>query len=130
MTDILVDPIVEGKIKHSRKKIEAIRFKEDVVNKIKSSNYAFGKKRELLIPFKMDKDTHRKGLKLKIYRGNVGEPNNTKKFIVQFWLNDETERINKNKLKKIIKRKKIIKEFSKENEIKHIKSFLGILIKV
>ena len=37
---------------------------------------------------------------------------------------------NKNKLKKIIQRKKIIKEFSKENEIKHIKSFLGILIKV
>ena len=31
---------------------------------------------------------------------------------------------NKNKLKKIIQRKKIIKEFSKENEIKHIKSFL------
>ena len=86
MKDILVDPIVEGEIKHSRKKIEPIRFKEDVVNKVKSSNYAFGKKRELLIPFKVDKDTHRKGLKLKIYRGNPGEPNNTKKFIVQFWL--------------------------------------------
>ena len=37
---------------------------------------------------------------------------------------------NKNKLKKIIQRKKIIKEFSKENEIKHMKSFLGILVKV
>ena len=31
---------------------------------------------------------------------------------------------NKNKLKKIIQQKKIIKEFSKDNEIKHIKSFL------
>jgi|TARA_B100000959_G_scaffold146230_2_gene153579 hypothetical protein len=47
MKDILVDPIVEGEIKHSRKKIEPIRFKEDVVNKVKSSNHAFGKKREL-----------------------------------------------------------------------------------
>ena len=73
MKDILVDSIVEGEIKHSRKKIELIRFKEDVVNKVKSSNYAFGKKRELLIPFKVDKDTHRKGLKLKIYRGNPDE---------------------------------------------------------
>ena len=31
---------------------------------------------------------------------------------------------NKNKLKKIFQQKKIIKEFSKDNEIKHIKSFL------
>ena len=95
MNKILVNPIVKDEINHSRKKPEPIRFKNEHINKIKSSNYDFGKKKELLLPFKVDKDSYRKGLKLKIYKGKPGEPNNAKTFYIQFWLNDGIERTNK-----------------------------------
>jgi len=94
MNKILVGTLTEQEIKHSRKKIEPVRFKDEFINKIKSTNYEFGNKRELLIPFSVDKDSHRKGLKLKIFRSKSGEPNNTKKFVVQFWFNDGVERLN------------------------------------
>jgi len=95
MNKILVDTLVKDQIKHSSRKVEPIRFKDEAINKVKSSNYAFGNKKELLIPFTVDKDSHRKGLKLKIYRGKPGEINNSKKFVLKFWLNDGTERTNK-----------------------------------
>ena len=62
MNKILVGTLTEQEIKHSRKKIEPVRFKDEFINKIKSTNYEFGNKRELLIPFSVDKDSHRKGL--------------------------------------------------------------------
>ncbi len=95
MNKILVGTQTDNEIKHSRKKIEPIRFKDEFINKVKSTNYAFGNKRELLIPFRVDKDSHLKGLKLKIFRSKSGEPNNIKKFVVVFWFNDGVERINK-----------------------------------
>ena len=95
MNKILVDTLVKDDIKHSRQKIQTIRFKEDVINKTKSADYIFGNKRELLIPFKSDKDSHRKGLKLKIFKGTQESPNSKKIFVLQFWLNDGIERKNK-----------------------------------
>jgi len=95
MSKILVDTLVKDEIKHSSQKIQPIRFKEDVINKIKNADYTFGNKRELLIPFKVDKDGHRKGLKLKIFKGTQEHPNIAKIFVLQFWLNDGIKRKNK-----------------------------------
>ncbi len=41
MNKILVGTQTDNEIKHSRKKIEPIRFKDEFINKIKSTNYAF-----------------------------------------------------------------------------------------
>ena len=70
MKEILDGTQTDNEIKHSRKKIQPIRFKDEAINKVKSTNYEFGKKRELLIPFSVDKDSYRKGLKLKIFRSS------------------------------------------------------------
>jgi len=73
----------------SRVKVEPIRFKEEVINKIKKSDYVFGQQRYLYIPFKVSKDTHQRGLKLKIAKGGIGT---TKTFFVQFWFNGKANR--------------------------------------
>mgnify|MGYP000040970317 CR=1 FL=1 len=57
-------------IKQTRPKLEAIRFRDDAINKIKKENYEFGNKRHLYIPFKVSKDSHQKGLKLRILKGS------------------------------------------------------------
>ena len=53
-------------IKQTRDKVEPIRFRDETINKIKKENYNFGKKRFKFIPFKVSKDSHQKGLVLKI----------------------------------------------------------------
>ena len=64
----------------SRVKIEPIRFKEDVINRIKKGDYIFGSQKYLYIPFKVSRDTHQKGLKLKIAKGRVGDKHTEKTF--------------------------------------------------
>ena len=67
-----LDPI---EIKQTSNKIEAIRFRDEAIKKIRKENLEFGKKRYLYIPFKVDKDTHLRGLKLKIAKGSPGSKN-------------------------------------------------------
>jgi integrase len=76
----------------SRVKIEPIRFKEDVINRIKKSDYVFGGQKYLYIPFDVSRDTHQKGLKLKIAKGRVGEKHTKKTFYIQFWFNNKPHR--------------------------------------
>ena len=45
----------KANIKQIRPKLEAIRFKDDAINKIKKENYEFGNKRHFYIPFKVSK---------------------------------------------------------------------------
>ena len=69
----------------SGNRIEPIRFKQEIVNRVKKSDYAFGNKKHLFIPFKVSKDSHQKGLKLKILRGKSGDKFTEKVYYVQFW---------------------------------------------
>jgi hypothetical protein len=66
MTEKLEEKLEEVKIKQTRRKIDPIRFKDEAINKVKKENYVFGKLKELFIPFIVSKDSHQKGLKLKI----------------------------------------------------------------
>ena len=45
----------KANIKQIRPKLEAIRFKDDAINKIKKENYEFGNKTQFYIPFKVSK---------------------------------------------------------------------------
>ena len=47
-TEILDKKLDEAEIKQTRQKLEPIRFKEEAINKVKSDNYKFGTKKELL----------------------------------------------------------------------------------
>ena len=71
----------------SRVKIEPIRFKQDAVNKVRKENYTFGEKRFLFIPFKVSKDSHQRGVFLKILKGKSGEKDTHKIYHVRFWFN-------------------------------------------
>ena len=68
-TEKLEDQLEEVKIKQTRRKLDPIRFKEEAINKVKKENYKFNKLKELFIPFIVSKDSHQKGLKLKIIKG-------------------------------------------------------------
>ena len=87
MTEKLETKLEQVEIKQTRDKVEPIRFKDDAINKIKKDNYNFGKKRFKYIPFKVSKDSHHKGLLLKIFKGKVGENWTDKSFCVRFWFN-------------------------------------------
>ena len=79
-------------IKQTRAKIKSIRFKDEAINKVKKENYVFGNRGNLFIPFDVSKDSHQKGLKLRIYKGSPGEKNTKKVFYVQFWLNGKADK--------------------------------------
>jgi integrase len=51
----------------------------------------FGKKPNKFIPFIVSKDSHQKGLKLRIYRGAPGEKDTKKVFYLQFWFNNRSD---------------------------------------
>ena len=51
------------------KQTSPIRFRDETINKIRKEQFKFGKKRDLFIPFIVSKDSHQKGLKLRIYKG-------------------------------------------------------------
>lgn len=84
MSELKLETALEkAEIKQTRDKVEPIRFKDDAINKVKKENYNFGKKRFKYIPFKVSKDTHQKGLVLKILKGSPGEKEVTSKPIIQ-----------------------------------------------
>jgi len=79
------------KIKQTRAQIKPIRFKDDAINKVRKENYVFGKKPNKFIPFIVSKDSHQKGLKLRIYKGSPGNKETKKVFYVQFWFNNRSD---------------------------------------
>ena len=91
-TEKLEEKLEEAKIKQTRRKIDPIRFKDEAINKVKKENYVFGKLKELFIPFIVSKDSHQKGLKLKIIKGKVGDKETQKTFYVQFWFNGKSDK--------------------------------------
>jgi len=88
----LVTELDQIEIKQTRHKIKAIRFKDDAINKVKKENYKFGTKRYLYIPFITSKDSHLRGLKLKISKGTPGDKETQKTFFVQYWLNGKSNK--------------------------------------
>ena len=94
-TEKLDTGLDQVKIEQTRDKIDPIRFRDETINKVRKENYKFDKKRYLYIPFKVDKDTHFKGLKLKIAKGSPGDKDTQKTFFIQFWFNG---RANKHKI--------------------------------
>jgi len=81
-TEKLEPELERVEIKQTRTKQIAISFKNGAINKINSSQYTFGNKNFLFIPFKVSKDSHQRGLKLKIFRGK-----DLKVFYIQYWFN-------------------------------------------
>ena len=92
MTEKLDTELDQGVIKQTRHKIKPIRFRNDTINKVKKEHYEFGNKRYLFIPFSVDKDTHLRGLKLKISKGKTGS--NTRRKLSLFNSGITTEPIN------------------------------------
>ena len=88
MSDEKLDTKLEQvEIKQTRSSVEPIRFTENAINKVRKENYVFGKRSNLYIPFEVSKDSHLKGLKLRIYKGAPGEKETKKVFYVQYWFN-------------------------------------------
>ena len=83
----LETPLEKVGIKQTRDKVEPIRFRDEAINKVKKENYNFGKKRFKYIPFKVSKDSHQKGMVLKILKGTVEDKQTDKIFYVRFWFN-------------------------------------------
>ena len=91
MTEKLETKLEQVEIKQTRDKVEPIRFKDDAINKIKKDNYNFGKKRFKYIPFKVSKDSHQKGVLLKILKGTVEDKQTDKVFCLRFWFNGKAD---------------------------------------
>ena len=84
----LVPKLEQVKIKQT----SPIRFKDETINKINKEQFIFGNKRDLFIPFIVSKDSHQKGLKLRIYKGRVGSKETKKTFYLQYWFNGKANR--------------------------------------
>ena len=82
MTEKLEQKLDQTEIKQTRTKPSSIRFNNGAINKIRGSQYIFGKNNFLFIPFNVSKDSHQRGLKLKIFKGRE-----KKIFFVQYWFN-------------------------------------------
>ena len=78
-------------IKQTRTPTQPIRFKDEVINKVRKENYVFGKKSNKFIPFIVSKDSHQKGLKLRIYKGAPGQKDTKKVFYLQFWFGGKAD---------------------------------------
>ena len=59
----LVPELEQVKIKQT----SPIRFRDEAINKIRKQNFNFENKRDFFIPFIVSKDSHQKGLKLRVY---------------------------------------------------------------
>ena len=53
-------------IKQTRKKVEPIRFRDDAINKIRKEKIDSGIKSYKDLPLKVSKDTHQKGLFIRV----------------------------------------------------------------
>jgi len=100
MSDKKLETVLEKvEIEQTRDEVEKIRFRDEAINKVKKENYDFGKKRFKYIPFKVSKDSHQKGLVLKILKGKTPDPNfpdpndklTEKIFYVRFWFNGKAD---------------------------------------
>ena len=90
MTEKLDHKLEQVEIKQTRSEIEPIRFKDEAINKVRKENYVFGKRLNLFIPFIVSKDSHQRGLKLRIYKG--GGKATRKVFYVQYWFNGRSDK--------------------------------------
>ena len=90
-TKILETSLETVEIKQTRDKVEPIRFRDETINKVKKENYNFGKKRFKFIPFKVSKDSHQKGLVLKILKGTVKDKQTDKVFCLRFWFSGRAD---------------------------------------
>ena len=72
------------------KQTRPIRFKDEAINKIKKQNIDFGKRSYVFIPFIVSKDSHLKGLKLRVYKGALGEKETVRVFYLLFWFNNKS----------------------------------------
>ena len=81
-TEKLEPELERVNIKQTRTKLTPISFKTGAINKVKRSQYTFGNNSFLFIPFKVSKDSHLRGLKLKIFKGK-----DLKVFYIQYWFN-------------------------------------------
>ena len=84
MTEKLYQELDQVEIKQT---ISPIRFKDEAINKIQRKNINFGKRSYIFIPFIVSKDSHQKGLKLRVYKGSISEKETKKLFYVQYWFN-------------------------------------------
>ena len=87
-TEKLYPELYQVKIKQT---ITPIRFKDEAINKVKKQNIEFGKRAYIFIPFIVSKDSHQKGLKLKVYKGALGDKE-TKKHFSQISMPFQNER--------------------------------------
>ena len=90
-TEKLETPLERVEIKQTRDKVDPIRFRDEAINKVKKENYNFGKKRFKYIPFKVSKDSHQKGVLLKILKGTVEDKQTDKVFCLRFWFNGKAD---------------------------------------
>ena len=74
------------------KQTRPIRFKDDAINKIKKQNIDFGKRSYVFFPFIVSKDSHQKGLKLRVYKGSLGDKTTKKVFYIQYWFNGRAQK--------------------------------------
>ncbi len=91
MTEKLETELEQVEIKQTRK-IDPIRFRDDAINKIRKEKYNFGKKRYLDIPFDVSKDSHQKGLKLRVYKGSGRKKQQRKFSMFRFWFNGKADK--------------------------------------
>ena len=87
-TEKLDQRLDQAKIKQTR----PIRFKEDAINKIKKTQIDFGKRSYVFFPFVVSKDSHQKGLKLRVYKGTLGDKETKKVFYIQYWFNGRAQK--------------------------------------
>jgi len=67
MTEKLEPGLEQVEIKQTRTAPDPIRFRDESINKIKKELINFGGKTYKDIAFKVSKDTHQKGLFLRVY---------------------------------------------------------------
>ena len=90
--EILEHRLDQVEIKQTRTPTQPIRFKDEVINKVRKENYVFGKMPNKFIPFIVSKDSHQKGLKLRIYKGAPGQKDTKKVFYLQFWFGGKADK--------------------------------------
>ena len=84
----LVPELEQVKIKQT----SPIRFRDEAINKIRKQNFNFEKKRDFFIPFIVSKDSHQKGLKLRVYKGSSKDKDTKRVFYVQYWFNGKASK--------------------------------------
>ena len=77
--------------KQTRNKIDPIRFKDEVINKIQKGKIDFGPRSYKDYPFNVSKDTHQKGLFLRVYKGSNKDTFTKRVLYIRFWFNGKSD---------------------------------------